>query len=279
LTQGIDVGKFRLHYVVKAWRPDATGYVIDYDTQDIYGARHGTDVGLDQAIYTGIRERMDTFREAAYMTATGEKLTDVLTLCDAGYRTTAVYSACGEIGQAIYPVMGFGQSMGSVRMSFGADQKRTKDVRPGDGWRLSRQGKVWLVEAHSDRWKAWEHDRWMTAADAPGACFIFGESPENPDDDMTRDQLEHLQFARQICNEEEVEEVVHGRLKRYWKTLGRDNHYLDASYYADVAASMKGIRLPVAPMAKTGTLPEHATQERKRMTLRDLAQQARSRRK
>jgi hypothetical protein len=32
-----------------------------------------------------------------------------------------------------------------------------------------------LVCASADQWKAWEHDRWMTAKDKPGCMFIYGD--------------------------------------------------------------------------------------------------------
>ena len=53
LTQGIDVHKQLLYYVVKAWREDCTGYVIDYDVQETHGTTVGTDEGLDNAIRKG----------------------------------------------------------------------------------------------------------------------------------------------------------------------------------------------------------------------------------
>lgn len=56
-------------------------------------------------------------------------------------------------------------------------------------------------------------------------------------------ELQHTQYAAQICSEIEVEEVYKGYLRRGWAVKSKDNHYLDASYYADVGASMRGIRL------------------------------------
>jgi phage terminase large subunit GpA-like protein len=272
LTHGIDVGKYRLHWAVRAWKPDATGYVIDYGTSDVTGAKYGTDVGLDRAIHDAVVRRMDEFGESLYMTADGERPAERLTLVDAGYRTTAVYSACMSIGADIYPVMGFGKSMGCVRMSFSPTQKRTRDVRPGDGWKMSRQGKIWLVEADTDRWKAWEHDRWMTATDQPGCLFMFGAASD--DGSLTAEQMDHIAYARHICAEEEIEEVHNGALRRRWKPTSKENHWLDASYYANVAASMKGVRLAVAQAAKPTNVPV-VQEEKKRISLRELKERKR----
>ena len=34
-----------------------------------------------------------------------------------------------------------------------------------------------------------------------------------------------------------------GMLRRRWKTRSKENHWLDASYYSDVAANMRGVRV------------------------------------
>jgi hypothetical protein len=49
--------------------------------------------------------------------------------------------------------------------------------------------------------------------------------------------------------EVEIEEVHKGVLRRRWHSKSDKNHWLDASYMADVAASIKGIRLLRAPVA------------------------------
>ena len=58
---------------------------------------------------------------------------------------------------------------------------------------------------------------------------------------MTR--KEHLAYSKHITAEIEVEESVKGVLNATLRTRATSNHFLDASYMADVAASMKGIRL------------------------------------
>lgn len=273
LTHGVDVGKWRLHWVVRAWKPDATGYTIDYGTQDVHGAQYGSDIGLDAAIHAAIIQRHDEFLDAAYMTPDGEKITETVTLVDASYRTDAVYAACMAIRQGIWPVMGFGKSMGCVKMNFSPGQKATKTMKPGDGFKLSKVGKVWLVEADADRWKRWEHDRWMTAVDQPGRMHLFGELGEP--DHMSQDQFDHTNYAKHICSEVEREEFHHGVLRKRWRAVSKENHWLDASYYADVAAAMRGIRLSMAETRAASKIPEHKpAQERKRVTLAELAKKA-----
>jgi hypothetical protein len=247
ITQGIDVRKIALHWVVRAWRADATGYVIDYGVHEVHGTVYGSDEGLDLAIKRAIIGRMEDFRDTQY-DSRGEL--DRFTLVDAGWRTDAVYAACGEIGVGIAPVMGFGRSSGCIQPNFSQVQRRTRDKKPGDGWFMSRQGKTWLVCTDADRWKAWEHDRWMTSPERPGCLKLFGHPSERPDR-LSNDEKQHHAYARHVTNEVEVEEVVKGVLKRFWKPKSENTHWLDASYYADVAASMKGIKL----ISQAGTQP------------------------
>ncbi len=57
-----------------------------------------------------------------------------------------------------------------------------------------------------------------------------------------------------------------GALKRYWKPKG-ENHWLDASVYADVAAAIKGIRVldkKAAPKVTTMSLANYAAMARGR---------------
>ena len=93
----------------------------------------------------------------------------------------------------------------------------------------------------ADRWKAWEHDRWMTTITMPGSITNFGV-PGVIGGRLGDDEKVHHSYARHICAEKEVEEIVKNQLKRYWKSKGA-NHWLDASYMSDVAANMRGIKL------------------------------------
>lgn len=250
LSQGIDVGKRYLHWVVRAWKPDASGYyTIDYGEKKTYGTVAGSEEGLDDALRLALIERMEEMRGTEYVDELGEIHQVGMTLVDARYRTKIIYSTCLELGLGIRPVMGYGKSAGCVRANFTDVQSRTKDRKPGgDGWFESRQDlgdnrKIWLVNIDADRWKAWEHDRWMTPADKPGSMFLFGTPGSDPKR-VTGDELEHQRahYPAHIAAEVEVEETIDGVVKRYWKAKG-ENHWLDASSYSNVAAHMLGIRL------------------------------------
>ena len=247
ITQGIDCGKVILHWVVRAWKVDEAncliiGYTIDYGIQDVYGTTIGSDEGIDEAILRALIARREAMVLANYETEAGEIKDVDLTLVDAGYRTEAVYDACRQLGLAWKPYMGFGKSNGCVKTSFSPVLKPTADKKPGDRWFLSRQPRgTWLVCGDADFWKSWEHDRWLTDPHKNGSLVLFGTAGDGKR--LSDDQKRHLAYSKHITAEIEVEELVKGVLKRHFKNKSDSNHYLDASYMSDVAASMKGIRL------------------------------------
>ena len=243
LAHGVDVGKYKLHWVVRAFRADGTGFTVDYGQHDVYNTKYGSDEGLDRAIRREVVRRVSEFRDMPY----AKQFRDSLTLVDSGYRTEAVYAACEDLGMGVMPIKGIGYSAGVAQQGrFVDEMKHTKLKEPVcDGVFLSTQylpplNPFQLVCADADQWKAWEHDRWMTAQDKPGCLFLFGEKGEDVEF-MSADQRAHGHYAHHICAEVEVEEIVKGAMKRRWKAKG-ENHWLDASYYADVAAAIKGIR-------------------------------------
>lgn len=268
LTAGADCGKTAIHWVVRGWTADGSGHVIDYGVHEVRGTMPGRDDGIDVAIKRAIHELRDKLTEADYATDSGEVMPVDLLLVDAGYRTDAVYSACHEIGAGIMPVMGFGKSSGCTQANFSEAQRSTADKRMGDGWFLSRRGKLWLVCADADRWKAWEHDRWLSDPDKPGALHMWGRPSESPNR-LSDDQSAHHSYARHIVSESEVDEPYRGGMRRRWKAKSTNTHWLDASYYSSVAMSVRGLRpTATAPKTITRMAAPHAG---RRPTLAELA--------
>lgn len=278
ITQGIDCKKTGLHWVVRAWEPNATSYVIDYGFHESHGVRYASDDGVDVALRRAILERIEATKASEYTKPDGELLPVDLTLVDARYRMDAVYAACAEIGKGIYPVLGFGRSNGCWRSTFTQFQKRTSTEHPGDGWNMKLDGRVWVVHANADKWKAWEHDRWMTDPPHAGCLRLFGTA--SGERRMSFDELAHHAYARHVVAEVEVEEMYRGVLRRIWKARPgyAQNHYLDASYYADVAASILGIRLDMESTRKRqAALPPTVKPEKKPTKARPSARELASR--
>ncbi|MEA2491841.1 MAG: hypothetical protein QOH21_3633, partial [Acidobacteriota bacterium] len=280
LTHTIDVRKTHLHWVVRAWSADgSTYYTIDYGIQTVIGASRGSDEGIELLIYKAILQRHAEFLDTDYHGPDGEVIDfDHITLVDAGWQTQSVYAACITIGPGIFPIMGCGKSAGCVKPNFSAVQKETEDRKPGDGWFLTKQlvtsrikgiGRkkyVWLVYADADRWKHYEHERWMTGEGQPGRMLIFGQrDPEaHRLGRMSDDERRHQNYAHQVVAEVEVEEVIKGTLTRHFKSKSDTAHFLDASYYGDVGGNMKGVRLlaPVVPQPAKPTKPKRKPKHR-----------------
>lgn len=233
LTAFIDVGKYRLHYVVVAWRGGSTGYVVDY------WEKHTADpdvVGTSKAILTALREWRDERLAEPYKNEDGEPVVLNLCLVDSGYADSSVYQFTSESGGGFMP------SMGDSR--FRQPTSQTNDKIPGvNHWyRARRQNGVWVVNMDADYWKHLVHDRFQMdhAADeraVSGCMTLYG-----------KDVKTHGNFARQVCAEiwtrEWKSNPTGGKvLKEYWKKTQKDNHYLDCMYGACVAASCCGIQM------------------------------------
>ncbi len=249
LTQGIDVRKIALHWVIRAWKPNGTFHTIDYGIHEVHGTTYGKDEGVDAAIIRSICDRMESTKATQFVTGEGEEMPVDLTLVDSGYKTDAVYAACLRIGAGIMPVKGLDKSSGCVPGNYHEMLRDSADRRKGDHWFLARQPQLWLVMADADHWKGWEHDRWMTSPDLPGCGFMFGQGPPPNSDRMSDDQKSHHSYARHICNESEVEEPFQQGMRRRWKAKSENTHWLDASYYASVAANIRGIKLATSAAA------------------------------
>lgn len=274
ITQGIDVGKRWLHWVVRAWvqRSDdqvATGYTIDYGETPTSGTVSGSEEGIDEAIKRALRARAEQIARDPYCTAAGKVCDIDLTLIDCQYRMEAIYDYCIEAGQFFLrtrntngrfsPSAGVGASNGAIREDWRQITHSTDDTIPGDFWKMSKQANgIWQTRMHADSWKLWEHDRWMGEPDAAGGLLVWGESPtaaEAAAGRLSYAQRQHRQpfpsglpgFADQICAEIEAEEVRNNVTIRRWisgENLNmKHNHLFDAAYRADVAASMLGVPL------------------------------------
>jgi hypothetical protein len=280
VSQGIDVQKSGIFYVVKAWRTDSSSFVIDYGFVETQGTQYGSDEGVEFAIKRAILERFEQAKaeDRCPRNAAGEPVAIDLTLIDSGWQSEAVYAACRELGLGVYPSKGHGKSHGCASPNFYDLFKRTSDRKPitGGGAFLARQaGNLWLLHADTDRWKAYEHARWMTGDGKPGSAYMFGDMSDQErkwlDKRLPAQAKDHYSFAHHITAEVEVDEVVRGVVRRVWKVkAGRvQNHYLDAAYLSNVAAAMKGIQLLGPATIKT---------QSRAMTMAEMAAAAAARR-
>jgi hypothetical protein len=256
LVHACDVGKTKgFHWVVRAYKQDGTVYTIDYGIMDVIGAKYGSDEGLDRAIFAAVKRREEEFRAAGYGFSNGATISDPVSIYDSRYRTDAVMRAVKELGMGVYAIKGIGQSAGAaIRGKYRPCTQATATRKPGRGERFyydrDNDFKLWALHADTDYWKAWEHDRWMTARDKPGCAFLWG----------TEDTSEHQhdQYAKHICSEVETEEEHKGVMRRVWIPKSKEMDWLDASYYADVGAAMKGVRVLAAGESQKAIKPRQS---------------------
>ena len=243
VTQGIDIGKYVLHYVVKAWRADCTCYVIDYGVQETKGmALKSTDRAVDSAVLKALYTRREAMIDNPYTTVDGDVVDVKKTIVDAGYRTKTIYHFCQQAGLSFEPGMGFGKSAGCFQPTFRPPTRVTDTKRPGDGWFRSLQpGGVWLIGMDKDRWLGFEHDRYMTPTDMPGTCMLFGMSSTG--NRLSPDQKLHMTFSKHLTANIEREEPTKNGIIRRWHSKSDTDHYFDASYMASVAGNICGISL------------------------------------
>jgi Phage terminase large subunit (GpA) len=260
LTQGMDVRKVAMHWVVRGWKLDeygclVSGHTIDYGIQDVWGTKAGSDEGVDKAIIRAVQARAVQMEETPYRDEDGQPVPIGMTLIDSGWQTEAVYAACRQLGLGWLPSKGFGKSPGCAAPSFTPPLRSTADKKTGDRWFRQRQPNgIFLVCIDADYWKNWEHDRWLCDPDKNGAMLLFGPLPQDDSYGRTNRQL-HTAYSHHIVAEMEVEDLVKGILKRFWRVKPGHgaNHYLDASTLADVAASMKGMQITKKPTPPSGT--------------------------
>jgi hypothetical protein len=220
----------------------------------VRGTTQGTDEGVDEAIQRALASRRQAIEDEPYRTMDGHSRAIDLTLIDAGWRTEAIYGWCLEAGQQKWkPAMGFGRSAGCTSAAFHEPTRTERDKKMGQRWFLSKRPRgIWLVCTDADHWKAWEHDHWMRDPEKPGALFLYGCRDEEHPERLSADQKGHFSYAKHLTAEIETEELIKGVMRRYWKSKSDTNHYFDASYMTDVAATMLGVPLLGKPVATAG---------------------------
>lgn len=247
-TAYIDVHDQVLYWLVAAWEPNYTGYVIDYGTYPkqptAFFAQANPPVKLLQKHPAASKE--------ATILAGLEKLVDVLfatellreddaafhvgrLLIDARYETDAVKTFCRRSPHAasIMPAMGFYLRPGPAWTTYFANKP---GGQTGYHWRIPPpEGGQRYVLMDSDFWKSFIADRLLIAQDDPGGLSLFGRHPR-----------EHEPYAEQCCAEQREWRQIGDAGKWHWEQKpGRpDNHWWDCLYGSAVAASLLGVRVP-----------------------------------
>ncbi len=230
LTTAIDLGKYLCHWVLVAWRPNATGHVADYGRIEVASP----ELGVEKALMIALQEFGDRVLEGWSMEESEEKVIPGTVWVDAGYMTDVVYRF-GQDYEGFLPAVGRGATQ--QRQQWYQRPKSTGSIvrQIGEGYHLSRlqSPSTFLFEVNADHWKTWVHQRLATPIGENGAMTLF-QAPSH----------EHLSLAKHLTAERKTEEFIAGKgVVTRWERIRRNNHWFDALYNACAAGHYVGARL------------------------------------
>lgn len=276
LTAFIDVQQKAMFYIVCAWEPDFTGYVVAYGTEPDQKSTYFTlrdirrtisvvmpGAGLEGAIY-GALERLTKFLMAReWRREDGMTMRIDRCLIDAnwGLSTDTVFKFCRETPFAANVMPSHGRGIGASSRPMDQYQRRPGE-RHGLNWYVpvaTGKRSVRHVDFDVNFWKSFVHTRLSTAIGDPGALTLHASSDG------------HRMLADHLTSEYRIRTQGRGRMIDEWKLPPHkpDNHWFDCVVGAAVAASMCGGAIP-------GTDRKQFAAKRKRVSFAELQRKARS---
>lgn len=255
ITAGIDCQKSSLWWTVAAVDEDFRGQVIDYgifpdqntrayltlaDIKRTYAQLFEID-DEGAALQAALTALADDLFGRRYNTADGQTMRLDSCLVDAGNWTEDVYEFCRGTDLAILPSLGVGVTAKQTPWS---TQKKKRGERRGFGWvmpkvRGTRSARH--VNIDTNEWKTALNRAWLAAAGSPASWQLFAGRP-----------VDHRQFADNLTAEFPTQTTGRGRTLLEWsKRPGRDNHHLDSTLLAGVAAVILGAAPPAVVAAST----------------------------
>lgn len=263
ITAYVDVQQTTLWYVVCAWEPFFTGYVIDYGTfpdqgrayftladarrtlQDAYPGR-----GLEGTLYAGLEALVNGIAGKQWTRADGIAMRASRILIDAnwGKSTGTVYRFAQQTPFAALVIPSHGRGISAKSSPMESWQKRPGEEH-GQGWIVSsvREGRsVRHVNIDTNTWKTFAAQRFATPMGDKGCLSVWGHKPEA-----------HRMLKDHLTAEVAIETSGRGRELTEWSLLpGRDNHWFDGLVGCHVGASMCGIRQFEASGSAVGDGPK-----------------------
>lgn len=238
LTAAIDLGKYRCHWVITAWRQGGTGFVVDYGEDAVLGTDKSMNTeATESVLYQYLLDFRTKLSEKRFVDVSGYGRSIDFCMVDSGNFTQAAYQFCKDMNGIFHPSKGYSpyrhrdKSDAGVIVGYNLHAKKL----PAHN--------VWLYELDTDYWKQFVHEGFLTPTfdDSGGfrrkSLSIF--APEG--------SRKHGYFAKHITAEELVSEFVEGKgSKQRWRPSSQDNHWLDATYMAAAAGEACGVKL-IAP--------------------------------
>lgn len=235
LTRGADLQKRGLHWVVIAWDSESAGCVIDYDFFS-FGTDGQSAADCELAILEGLWAWREATNEHPYHFASGAESPIDLTLIDMGWKdetwsSQPVQVFCGALGNSEF-MPSKGQSPYRI-------PKPDKNTIIGDNWHCAFPNP--FVAMNTDHWKLKVHEGFLCERGAAGSLSLFA----HPIRDGRADRNFHLSYSKHILAESWETRLKPGfkRPETKWWHFGKPNHYLDATYQAIAARSVRGLNI------------------------------------
>ena len=210
--------------------------------EDVWPKDKDRTEAVEIAILQALHRWRETILAEPYEDAGGVARGLDLALVDARYMTDVVYGFVAQSGGSVFrAAMGYGTSRNLK--SWRQPRSKSKLVRMlGENWYISKQPSgINLVNHHSDHWKGFAHERFLTPSDHPGSLTLYGTADES---------RRHMAFSKHITAEELSDEFVRGKgIIRKWVQKRKTNHWLDCTAGCCCAADMLGITLVAPPKA------------------------------
>ncbi len=229
LTVGVDLAKWLCHWVAIAWLRDQTAHIIDYGRIEV----PTDDWGIERALPFAVKQFRDEICETGWVDAMGQHRIPDSVFIDCGFKGPLMYRKFfREIKDTRYrPILGRG--IGHLRKTYNtpkATGKTTPKVGDHYHYAIFESHGVIVVEANVDEYKPRFQSMFQLPLGRPGSMSIFS-APAN----------EHMSFAHHMTAEEQRREFVPdvGAVKKCVQ-VSDNNHWLDASGYATVAAVDQG---------------------------------------
>ena len=247
LTAMVDVHDKVLYWLVCAWQPDFTGYVVDYGTYPDQRRRHFTQrkaprsirrvhqgMGEEGALYAALQACTDELLGREWHREDGAQLRIGQCFVDQGWQTDVVHQFCRESDHAATLMPSRGAAIKATNKPI-SEYRRGEGDRIGFHWwipSMRRKRALRHVEIDTYFWKSFLHDRLGTAMGDRGCLSIFGKRP-----------MDHRLFAEHLTAEVRRRTEANGRKVDEWTqpTAKPDNHWFDCLVGCACAASMRGV--------------------------------------
>lgn len=274
LTAFIDSSKSMLWYAVCAWRPDFTGYVVDYrgwpeQRRSYYTKADAAPAlpekypgGFEASIFAALRELSDLLCAKEWPVDGGGlmKISKCLVDANLGEIRDTIYSCLRQSKHLAVLLPTHGKGIKASGAPIVAWPKQDGETR-GTTWVIRRGSKSPIRHGIYDTnfWKSFVHARLLLPMGGPGSLSLFKAEPH-----VHRMIADHLHAEYPVA----VEVSGGGRKVSEWQDRPNhpDNEGLDCLVGCCVGASMLGVTLDSNQPAK----------RKVRMSLAEMAKRAKS---